>query len=131
MWISQQLSRSGERAAAGISTGKVTIAGDATAVMLQGERRELPIASPAGIAWAPAAGDDVIVLCSEEGERCVIGLAGGQRGKAAPGEIIMECGSVSMRLGKQGINITGKLNVQGQLILNGVDVGKTLEQLMT
>ncbi len=128
MWLSQQLSHSGGKSG-GVSTGRVTIAGDKTAVMLQGERRELPLACPGGIVWAPAAGDDVLVLCSEEGERYVMGLAAKEGAAALPGEMLLRCGGAALKVGKNGVEIEGKVSISGQLILNGTDVGAALSAL--
>ena len=42
--------------------GQVTLGGDPAAVLLGGERRQVPVYSPGGYAWRPAAGDRVLVL---------------------------------------------------------------------
>lgn len=123
MWLSQQLSRTGQHSCAEISTGRVTIAGDRAAVMLEGERREVPVACAGGITWTPAVGDDVLVLHSDEGERYILGLAGGAGEMAPPGEIILKCGDNSLRIGRDG------LEIKGTLLLNGRDVGAALAQL--
>ena len=64
MWLSQQFSRPAARRGA-VSTGRVTIAGESPAVMLSAERRELRAALPAGLRWAPALGDEVLVLAAD------------------------------------------------------------------
>lgn len=129
MWLSQQLSRGGERSAGGISTGRVTISGDTASVMLEGERRELPLACPGGMIWSPAVGDEVLVLRSDEGERFVMGHTGDGATKAAPGELILRSGANSLRIGKNGIELEGTLNINGRLVLNGLDVGAFIARL--
>ena len=42
--------------------GQVTLSGDPAGVSLGGERRWLPVYSPGGYCWKPAAGDRVLVL---------------------------------------------------------------------
>ena len=81
MWISERDMRreQGEPAA---ELGVVTLGGDPAGVSLGGERRQLPVYSPGGVTWRPAAGDKVLVLkTGAAGEQpCVIGrVAGGTR----------------------------------------------------
>lgn len=61
MWISERDMRreQGEPAA---ELGVVTLGGDPAGVSLGGERRQLPVYSPGGVTWRPAAGDKVLVL---------------------------------------------------------------------
>ena len=129
MWLSQQLSRREEGLSGGISTGKVTIAGEGAAVMLEGERRELRSLYPGGMGWAPAAGDEVLVLRSDEGERFIIGKVPEGSGKCGGGEYFLQSAGGSIKLGKDGIEIEGEVAVKGRLILNGLDVGDALSAL--
>ena len=61
MWLSERDIRreQGEPAA---ELGVVTLGGDPAGVSLGGERRQLPVYSPGGVTWRPAAGDRVLVL---------------------------------------------------------------------
>ena len=74
MWLSERDMRreQGEPAA---ELGVVTLGGDPAGVSLGGERRQLPVYSPGGVTWRPAAGDRVLVLkTGAAGEQpCVIG----------------------------------------------------------
>lgn len=106
MWLSQQFSRPAARRGA-VSTGRVTIAGESPSVMLSGERRELRAALPAGLRWAPALGDEVLVLETDEGEGYIIGLAAESPAGGS-------------------IEFMGDVNIGGRLILGGVDVGAAL-----
>ena len=121
MWLSQQLARRESEASGEISRGKVTIGGDSAAVMLQGERRELATLCPAGMSWSPAAGDDVVVLQSEDGERFIIGTVSSTLGNTAPGEVILKCGGNSIHISENGIEL------KGSVIINGVDVSSAAE----
>lgn len=129
MWLSQQLSRREGGLSGGISTGRVTIAGEGAAVMLEGERRELSSVYPGGLCWAPAAGDEVLVLRSDEGERFIIGKLPEGDGKCGSGEYILRSEGGSIKLGKDGIEIEGEVVIKGRLLLNGLDVGNALSAL--
>ena len=120
MWLSEQLAHGAEKTDAEISTGKVTIAGEQAAVMLQGERRGLGTLSPAGIIWAPAAGDEVVVMQTEDGERFIMGTASGGQ-SVRPGEIILSCGENSITIGKTGIELRGSVRINGVTAALGTD----------
>ena len=128
MWLSEQISRRDEGNKSKISRGVLTIDGENPAVMLEGERRELPVLWPGGVAWAPAVGDEVIVLCEENGEYFILGIpAGAETPKA--GETVLGKGKVKLRICSDAIHVEGDLKIEGRLILNGRDIGAMLETL--
>ena len=128
MWLSQQISRATGRDEAVCSTGVVTIAGEKSAVMLAGERRELAVAAPAGLRWSPAAGSEVLVLRSDEGEQFIIGLASGDTA-AKPGQLMLGGEKAGIRISEDAIEITGNVSIRGRLLLDGVDIGEAIAQL--
>ena len=129
MWLSEQVRRgSGSGASAGV--GGVTIGGENAAVMLSGEYRGLRVLSPEGLSWRPAAGTQVMVLTTDDGERFILGAADAQ--DAAPlgeGELCLRSGSGWLRLSPDGaisaegeIHINGDVYITGRLYLNGEEV---------
>ena len=107
-------------------TGTVTLGGDPAAVSLGGERRQVPVYAPGGYQWRPAAGDQVLVLKTgaQRESPCV---AGGccQSGELSPGEVRISSGSGQIRLRD------GRVEVQGQLWINGEQLEKLIERLAT
>ena len=60
MWISRQgMSRDGRQEAARV--GVVSLPGDPAAVLLDGERRQVPVFAPGGYQWQPMRGERVLV----------------------------------------------------------------------
>ncbi len=122
MWLSQQLPAV-PPAKSGLSTGKVTIAEDKAAVMLEGERREVPIACPSAVRWLPKVDDEVLVFTSDEGERYIVGLVVDPEELPEQGELLMRSDGGSLRLNSRGVSISGRLYV------NGVDILAVIESL--
>ena len=61
MWISRQgMSRDGRQEAARV--GVVSLPGDPAAVLLDGERRQVPVFAPGGYQWQPMRGEGVLVV---------------------------------------------------------------------
>lgn len=122
MWLSQQLPVAAP-GRSGLSTGKVTIIDDKAAVMLEGERRELPIACPSAVRWVPKVDDEVLVFTTEEGERYVVGLVVEPEELPDEGEIILRSGGSSLKLYRNGVSVNGRL------VVNGVDILAAIESL--
>lgn len=116
MWISERDMRreQGEPAA---ELGVVTLGGDPAGVSLGGERRQLPVYSPGGVTWRPAAGDKVLVLkTGAAGEQpCVIGRVQQGAGTLAPGEVPLAApgGGGGVLAGRDGVNLYGTVKVGG------------------
>lgn len=125
MWLA-------ERAASGIGTaeaaeiGVVTIGGDKPSVMLGGEKRNVELLAVPGLAWKPAAGEQVLVLRAGE-EYFVCGVPGADGGALAAGEICLRSRGAGVTVKNDGsIELQGNVNVGGSLLINGVDVGQAL-----
>lgn len=116
MWLSEMLTRGGERESA--ECGTVTIGGGSAAVLLSGEARNLETACPAGLDWLPEAGQQVVVLHTADGERFIVGALG-------TGNADLEGGEV--RVYSQGASLTiknnGEIHISGRLFVNGVEIG--------
>jgi hypothetical protein len=96
--------------------GVVTLGGDPAGVSVGGERRLLPVYSPGGYSWRPAAGDRVLVL-KAGGERespCILGAVQQDSGALKPGEVALSGGGSQLRLGQDGIQLTGQVLVNGE-----------------
>lgn len=65
MWLAKQQKRETEEVLPAV--GAVTIGGDAPAVELDSERRDLAVYAPGGYRWRPTPGQKVLVLKADEG----------------------------------------------------------------
>lgn len=94
--------------------GVVTLGGDPAGVNLGGERRWLPVYSPGGYAWRPAAGDQVLVLKAgaERESPCILGRV--QSGnELGPGEVRLSGENCAVCLKKGGLELAGTVFVNG------------------
>ena len=121
MWMGKQLSaaaRLRQEEYAQAEVGITTMSGKAAAVHSRGEERALPLFGPAGIAWMPRAGEQVLVIKggSEQEECCVAGveLSNVPMGMQ-PGELYLRsAGGASVYLRNDG-----RIELQGELFING------------
>lgn len=129
MWISERSAR-GERQDEGISIGRVSLGGVKPAVLVGGELRQTELVCP-GLLWLPRVGEEVLVLTSGEGDCLVLGGVAGTAGQQLePGEICLTNGvGAEIRLRSDGtivlsgrVRIQGTLEVEGGLLINGVEV---------
>lgn len=116
MWLSQRRSEA-RRQETTAETGPVTLGGDPAGVYLSGERRGLPVFSPGGYQWRPAAGQEVLVLkAGADGESpCVVGVR--QAGTPQPGEVYLfsQDQASAVRLSPGGsLCLTGQVSVNGE-----------------
>lgn len=97
-------------------TGPVTLPGESLGVWLEGERRGVQVYAPGGYHWAPALGDEVLVLkTGESGEKpCAVGVPADTRA-LQPGEVLITAGGASVKL-----SLDGRVDITGELYLNGV-----------
>lgn len=102
--------------------GTVTLGGDPAGVSMGGERRWLQVFTPGGYCWRPTVGDKVLVLkAGSQGETpCILGTQQ-QMEELGPGEVRLNGGESSVYLGKD------KLELKGRLLING----RTLEEIIT
>ena len=127
MWLSE---RAAARPSGGIKAevGIVTIGGKETAVLLDGEYRALGCVAPGGIGWRPRVGDEVLVLETGDGERWILGQAGGGFDSLRDGELCFRCGDCWLRIEGDSISaegdwhINGDVYITGRLFLNGVEI---------
>lgn len=103
--------------------GIVTLEGGRPAVCLTGERRNLPILTPGGDYWQPAAGDTVLVLKSgADGEQAwVLGMPGG--GDLRPGEVWIQGIGSGIHL-----DVSGAVDLRGIVKLNGTNIEDIFER---
>ena len=116
MWLSRRERRQSRYG--GALTGPVTVSGRDVGAWLEGERRGAAVYAPGGYHWAPAPGQEVLVLkTGERGEQpCAVGVA--DRSGLKPGEVLITGGKCSLLLG-----LNGTITVSGQLVVNGTQVG--------
>ena len=119
MWLSRR-ERSGRADQGGAERGFVTLEGVRPAVYAQGERRSLPVYGPGGYFWAPALGEQVLVVKLGDGgeQPCVAGRL--MEEELEPGEVLIRAdrGAASIRLTRDGA-----LELNGRGKINGVDIG--------
>ena len=112
MWISERAAlRRGSAASA--SVGPVTIGGADTTVLTDGEKRGLRVLAPQGLQWQPSEGGDVLVLETDDGERYILGAAVPSDGLQR-GELLLQCGGTKLKIGPEGVEITGQLRLNGR-----------------
>ena len=114
MWTSERR-REQPSAEAPADLGTVTLGGDPAGVSLGGERRWLAVYGPGGYSWRPTVGDRVLVLkAGAEGETpCVVGKTQELR-ELGPGEVRITGGSSAVYLGKDRLELSGELYINGQ-----------------
>lgn len=122
MFLSKKEGRTGS--AAGALTGPVTLPGERLGVWLEGERRGVRVYAPGGYHWAPAPGEEVLVLkAGAQGEQpCALGVPQEEAG-LAPGEVLLSTGKAALRLCPDG-----RVVVTGNLLLNGTRLEPALPE---
>lgn len=121
MWLSRRGGIAGERrGAAGM--GQVTIGGAQPAVRTEGEVRRATVLSPVGYYWAPAVGDDTMVLQAGDlgEEACLTGVRQAQPPVSlAPGEAVIGTADSYIHIGPDGITLYGDILAVGNLSVRG------------
>ena len=134
MWLSEQMRRKAAPASASAGVGGVTIGGESAAVLLSGEYRGLKVLAPEGVSWQPSLGTQVMVLTTDDGERFILGAAGGAGGSSlGEGELCLSSGRSQLKLGADGaisiegeVRMRGDVFITGRLFLNGIEVKAVL-----
>ncbi len=128
MWLSERAALGSRESEPASEIGVVTAGGQRPSVMLGGEKRAVEVASPGGVYWAPVEGEHVIVTrCGDE--LFVTGALGGAP-EVRAGEVCLESGGSCICLHGNGkLELRGEVNVEGTLLLNGVDIRKLLSPL--
>lgn len=128
MWLSERAALGARESASDSEIGVVTAGGQSPSVMLAGEQRKLEVASPGGIFWTPARGEQVVV--TRCGDELFVTGALGTAPEMSTGELCLKSGKASVRLSPDGnIELRGTVNVAGTLLLNGVDIRALLSLL--
>ena len=111
MWLSKMASKKADaQPAAGV--GQVTISGSDAAVQTGCEHRSLPVYGPAGLVWMPKVGSNALVIKTADGN-AIAGTVVDNSG-LEPGEIMLVADKCSVKLGSDGIELTGKVFVNGK-----------------
>ena len=115
MWLSER--SQSQIAECGAEIGTVTLAGNPAGVYLAGERRNLPVLSPGGFAWAPQAGDQVLVIKTGAAGEAPYVVAVRQNDSVSPGSVRISngAGTASVILDASG---TLALNAR-TILING------------
>ena len=130
MWTSERNRNLPLREAAA-EVGTVSLGGDPAGVSLGGERRWINVYGPGGYSWRPTSGDKVMVLkAGAEGESpCILGTTQDAEDlkpgevrltgvdcnlHLGQGQVAMTSGESSMSLGREGVEMTGVVSVNGQ-----------------
>lgn len=125
MWLSEKAALGSRETEPGAEIGVVTSGGGRPSVMLGGERRRLEIVSPGGVLWTPKQGEQVMV--TRCGDEAFVSGALRTPPELGEGEVCVKNGDSCVRLRENGeIEIEGRVNVAGQLLLNGVDIRSLL-----
>lgn len=116
VWLSER--NRGAYAGSVAELGTVTLAGSPAGVYMAGERRNLPVLGPGGYAWAPMAGDQVLVIkTGEAGEAPCVAGARSLRVPVKPGTVRIFNGNdtASITLDADGgISLVGKVTINGK-----------------
>lgn len=113
MWLSGQHKQPAECGEGQI--GVVTMSGEENAVLLDCERRGLPIYSPGGYSWTPTVNGKVLVIQGRGEIPCIVGAP---QGGETPDEVSVKANSLALE-GKQA-EITAKdLNLKAQVYIKG------------
>ncbi len=126
MWLSQQR-RDLTRRENTVETGPVTLSGDPAGVYLSGERRSVSVYSPGGYQWAPAPGQEVLVLkAGADGESpCTVGAR--QKDTPQPGEVRLSSADQRVQI---HLTQNGRLELRGSLIINGLQLTELIRQIV-
>ncbi len=117
MWLSRRQNAPGKAPGTAL-TGTVTLPGDPAGAWLEGERRGVAVFAPGGYHWAPAAGEEILVLkAGENGEQpCAVGVPAEAEG-LLPGQVLIRTGKSAILLDPEGtVKLTGAFMVNGTAV---------------
>lgn len=112
MWLSERAG-GGAPARLRAGVGTVTVGGENAAVLLSGEARGLGVAAPTGVHWVPGQAQQALVIETDDGERYILGVVGAEGAAPGDGELRLSIGETAITVGAAGINVTGRLFVNG------------------
>lgn len=122
MWLSKKTLTPTQRDEAAL--GRVTVGGSEPGVYTQGERRGVKLFAPKGFIWKPKTGQRLFVAELPDG--CAVALGAEMENIPVgmmPGEVYIKSEGASVLLENDGsITISGNVNVEGSLCINGIPV---------
>lgn len=126
MWLAEQQKRTAAQEMG--TVGQVTLSGDAPAVELDSERRDLCVYAPGGYRWRPTLGQKVLVL-KADGDPCVAGAA--SAGGLEPGEVGLDSsGGAFLRLDNRGrVSLGRDAAVEGALYVGGTELTELIRTI--
>ena len=140
MWLGRKTAVNHAPVKSGAGSGDVTIDGKQPAVMLDSEKRTLPMSLAGCYFWRPEKEQEALVIRGSDGLRYVLGLLGQEEKlsfELAPGEALLlsEGGYIHMakdeiRIATDSCSMTvkdGSVSISGKLYLNGIDVEAALQ----
>lgn len=113
MWLSGQHKQPAECGEGQI--GVVTVSGEENAVLLDCERRGLPIYSPGGYSWTPTVNGKVLVIQGRGEIPCIVGAP---QGGETPDEVSVRANSLALE-GKQAEIAAKDLDLKAQVYIKG------------
>lgn len=120
MWIAEKMTE--KRSGAAAERGTVSIGGEASAVLADGEVRNLAAAAPGGYVWRPRGGAQVLVLKGEE--RCILAaLPEKNTVSLEPGEVCIHSGGGAAIY----LRNDGRIELVGEVYINGAALEQTEE----
>lgn len=127
MWTAQQARRKNVTAVGAAEQGQVTCSEELTGVYTDGDRRWLPLYTPGGYCWRPAAGDRVLVIkAGENGESaCVIGREQKQD-ELSEGEVCL----YSAKGAKNTLTNDKRVALEGSVTINGMGLESLIRKVV-
>ncbi len=116
MWLSEQMMRRHTEPDPA-TLGTVSIGGEDGAVVTDGEKRAAKIISPGGYCWQPDAADEVLVV--KANELYVPGRLQKSPRALGPGEVLIYAGQSEIWIKSSGVQITGKVEINGETRISG------------
>ena len=129
MWLGEKTGKMGDAARSHAKVGTVSVGGESAAVITCGEQRNLIVGSPQVMYWQPGAGQQALVMETDDGERFILGVVAAHAPSLGEGEICLRCGETWLKIGRHGeisaegeMHIDGNVYITGRLFLNGIEV---------
>ena len=121
MWLSRRITHP-EQETEAAALGTISMGGSGTAVVTDGEKRDVRIISPGGYCWQPGAGESVLVL--KASQTYIPGALQTAQAELAPGEVMVFSNAARLVLRNNGdIEVKGRVRITGRLFVNGRELG--------
>lgn len=122
MWLTEKTALKGTKSEAEVGT--VTIGGINPGVMTDREERDISVYTNGGYTWRPKAGDRVLVIKCGDGTSAVVGKQQENEDGIESGEVYIKSEGAAVKIKNSGeIEIYGRVNILGGLIVNGNAIG--------